>query len=167
MNWYKQANIKIASVSFWIDGLDKISKPMHKLNICSDLHNFIWYNLDMGKELGVSFSDIDPDISEGGAFDPLGRINIYVQPGTDPKTERQEISRHGGDEGLRAQLYLSGGQPPCEQIGSQSHDTWAGKRRQGGCFHGEQRRNHRGVSGHRQNRDHHCADQFQAGQLRC
>lgn len=79
MNWYKRTNLKIASVSFWISGTDKISKPMTKLDICHDLADFIFYKLDIGQKLGLRWNDIDPDASSGDVFSPTGNINIYLR----------------------------------------------------------------------------------------
>ena len=79
MNWYKRTNLKLASVSFWINGTDKIAKPMTRLDICHDLANFVFYKLSIGQKLGIRWNDIDPDASSGSVFSPTGNINIYLK----------------------------------------------------------------------------------------
>jgi len=79
MNWYKKAQFKTASVSFWIEGSDKIAQPMNKLDICYDLSRFIFYELEIGQKLGLTWQDIDPDISNSSPFEGTGQINIYLK----------------------------------------------------------------------------------------
>jgi hypothetical protein len=80
MNWYKKAQLnKFATVDFWIDESDKITQPMHKLDICHDLSNFIFYKMNVGQKLGLKWDSIDPDVSSGDVFAPTGQINIYLE----------------------------------------------------------------------------------------
>ena len=80
MNWYKKAQFKKqASLSFWIEGSDKISQPMTKLDICNDLSKFISYDMGIGEKLGINFNDVDPDDSSGNYYDSTGPISIYLK----------------------------------------------------------------------------------------
>ena len=80
MNWYKKAQFKkIAGVSFWIEGTDKIAQPMNKFDICNDLQKFISYEMGIGEQLGIGFNDVDPDSSSGDVFSFTGPISIYLK----------------------------------------------------------------------------------------
>jgi len=81
MNWYKKAHLnKISSVTFWIEGSDRITQPMNKLDICNDLSEFVFYDLKLGRKLGFSSSDdFDPDTSSGDFNEYTGQINIYLE----------------------------------------------------------------------------------------
>ena len=79
MNWYKKAFYKQSSVTFWIEGADKITQPMNKLEVCSDLSKFIIYEMKIGQKLGIGWQDVDPDMSSGTVFAPTGQINIYLK----------------------------------------------------------------------------------------
>tara|TARA_Y100000310_G_scaffold55023_1_gene50439 strand:+ start:19701 stop:20432 length:732 start_codon:yes stop_codon:yes gene_type:complete len=80
MNWYKKAKlVKVASVTFWVEGSQDISQPMHKLDICHDLSNFVFYEMKIGQQFGFQWDDFDPDISSGDFDAPTGPINIYLR----------------------------------------------------------------------------------------
>jgi len=79
-NWYKKAFInKFASVTYWIEGSDKISQPMSKGDISNDLARFVFDDLQLGQRLGFTYQDFDPDMSEGNISDSLGNISIYLK----------------------------------------------------------------------------------------
>ncbi len=92
MNWYK--NIKIASVTFALDGTYDMAKPMHALDVCQDLVEYIWYDLKIGETTGIMLNDIEPDISETHHDDPFGRINIYMNSKITEETIRNIIDQY-------------------------------------------------------------------------
>jgi len=92
MNWYKKT--KYSSISFWIEGSDKISQPMHALDVCGDIHKFIWYVLGIGEEMGLGYNDIEPDTSETDYNDPLGRINVYINPNIKEKSMKYIVNQY-------------------------------------------------------------------------
>jgi len=81
-NWYKQY-IKIASVSFYIEGTEKIAQPMGLLDICNDITKFIYHTKDV-KGLRFTYDTISPDTSSSDFDAPTGIINFYL---TDPKID--------------------------------------------------------------------------------
>jgi hypothetical protein len=98
MNWYKKANHKkIASVTFWVEGTDKISQPMNKLDICNNLYRFI-YNNGLSEQLGLGFDAVDPDASSGNVFGPDGPISIYLgNPNVRGETIQNIINKYNED----------------------------------------------------------------------
>jgi len=79
MNWYKKANFnKYSSVTFRIDGTEKISEPMTKEDICNDLLDYVFYNTNLAEIFDIQWNDIDPDMSSGNPFDYTGSINFYL-----------------------------------------------------------------------------------------
>lgn len=90
MNWYKKSSLnKVASVDFFLEGIEKISKPMTVLDICNDLSEFGHYtgnNFNEGQ--GMHMDSISPD--GDSAFNWTGTINIYVPDNrsvSDPDSE--------------------------------------------------------------------------------
>ena len=92
MNWYKK--IRIASVTFSVEGSNEIAQPLHSLDVCHELINFIWYKLGVGGKTGLKMNNIEPDTSETSYNDPLGRINIYMTPETSEEEIRYIIDQY-------------------------------------------------------------------------
>lgn len=84
MNWYNK-QLKTASVTFSIEGAFSAAKPMHSLDVCFDLVNFVWYTLKVGDAIRLMSNDVEPDISETRHDDPFGKINIYMNPNITPE----------------------------------------------------------------------------------
>lgn len=107
MNWYKN-HLKIASITFSIEGTDKIAQPMNKLDIVNDLANYIFYKMGVGKNLGMKWDDIDPDTSSGDVFAPDGQINIYLRNQIDTQTIERIINGYNKDKAGIIELQFLG-----------------------------------------------------------
>jgi len=87
MNWFRKT-IKLASVTFFIEGSENIAQPMTLLDISFDIVKFILYEKKL-KGLKLTYDSISPDTSSNDYYATTGIINFYL---TDPRLNKDFVT---------------------------------------------------------------------------